>query len=177
MSLGCDGRDRVNKSSEEILIENKLLDSFSENVKYFPETYTEVETDTILSNGFRVKIKTFTDMENNYLDEFRQDTIIHKHFYRDNKATILVTKQGVIFDQLIDKDFLLQFEPTLSSFFEQSVLSGIWLNEEKSFANSNITVNILYCKPETDWCSFFNLIIEDDSSYVLKDVSEEMGVL
>ena len=52
------------KTNTEVLKEHKLLDSFSEQIKYIPEKYTEVITDTILSNGFRVKIKYYYDMKN-----------------------------------------------------------------------------------------------------------------
>ena len=36
--ISCDGRERAHKSNTEVLIENKLLDSFSESIKYIPDT-------------------------------------------------------------------------------------------------------------------------------------------
>jgi len=172
--VNCDGRDRVFKTTEEALIENKLLDSFSESIKYFPEHYSETETDTILSNGFKVKIKTITDMENNYLDEFKQDSITHKHYYRDLKSIITITHNKVVFEEQIDKDFILNLDSEFESLAKESVLSNVWLDQEKSLSNSNSTINILYCKPETDWCTFFRLIVDKDGQFSLQDVTEEM---
>ena len=56
--ISCDGRDRSSKPNIEVLKENKLLDSFSENITYSPTREVKTVTDTILSNNFNVKIKT-----------------------------------------------------------------------------------------------------------------------
>ncbi|WP_055437399.1 DUF4738 domain-containing protein [Lacinutrix algicola] len=170
----CDGRDKIENSNTQFLKNYKLVDSISEDVKYFPENYNEFKIDTILSNGFRVKIKSFTDMESSYLNEFKTDNTIHKHYYRDNKATILVSNNGVIFEKLIDKKLFYNFDSTLNQFFKEAILNGVWINKEKSTLNSNITININFCKPETDWCAFFDLIIEKDGKYRIIDVTTEL---
>ncbi|AUC81619.1 hypothetical protein [Lacinutrix sp. Bg11-31] len=172
--LGCDGKDRVYKSNTDVLKEHKLLDSFSEDIKYFPEKYNEFKIDTILSNGFTVKIKSYTDMESSYLNEFKADNITHKHFYRDSKATIVVTNNGIVFDKLIDKKTFSEFDNTFSELLKDTNMNGVWINEEKSLLNSNITINVNFCKPETDQCEFFNLIIEKDGKYRIIRIIDEV---
>ncbi len=173
--VSCDGRDRAKKSNTDVLKEHKLLDSFSESIRHFPETYTETITDTILSNGYKVKIKNFTDMENSYLDEFKQDSILYKHYYRDSKANISVTNNTVVFNELIDKTFFLNFDNSLSTFFNKANLDGVWLNEEKTLSNSKITIDVVFCKPESDICEFFNLMIDENGKYEIVNVTEEEG--
>ena len=105
--LNCDGRDRINKTPQEVLIENQLLDSFSENIKYFPKAYTETTTDTILSNGYRVTIKNYSDMKNSVLKTFETDSIKNKHYFRENISEVEVFKDDKqIFKQIINDDFL-----------------------------------------------------------------------
>jgi hypothetical protein len=108
VSVGCDGRDRMHKTNEEVLIENKLLDSFSEVIEYFPETYTEIDKDTILSNGFKVKIKSFTNLNSSVLAVSKKDTIVYKEYFRDFINDISVFKNNQpLFDKRIDKTFLV----------------------------------------------------------------------
>ncbi len=171
--VSCDGRDRAKKSNTEVLKEHRLLDSFSENIRHFPEEYTETITDTLLSNGYKIRIKNFTDMRNSYLDEFEQDSILYKHYYRDSKAKISVANDKVVFDKLIDKAFFLNFDSSLTDFFIEANLDGVWLNEEKTLSNSKITIDVVFCKPESDICEFFNLMIDDKGEYHIVNVTDE----
>ncbi|EGV42023.1 hypothetical protein BZARG_2651 [Bizionia argentinensis JUB59] len=103
---GCDGRNRLHKTPKEVLQESKLLDSFSENTNYIPEEYTEIETDTILNNGFRVHIKTFSDMENSFLELTETESVNEKTRFREFKSDVTVFKDDAeIFHKTIDKAF------------------------------------------------------------------------
>ncbi|WP_375239229.1 hypothetical protein [Aurantibacter sp.] len=111
--LSCDGRDRVHKSPETVLKENKLLDSFSENITYIPEQYSEVITDTILSKGYRINIKSYTDM-NSYI-EFNlksslPKTINSKTRYYNfiSELNIYNPENEIEFSQKIDKNYLVK---------------------------------------------------------------------
>jgi len=60
--ISCDGRSKRFMSNREILQNHNLLESFSESITYFPTSYNKFSNDTILSNGYRVKIESYTDM-------------------------------------------------------------------------------------------------------------------
>ncbi|WAC02845.1 hypothetical protein N7U66_04210 [Lacinutrix neustonica] len=112
--LSCDGRDRVYKTNAEVLKAHQLLDLFSERVTYVPEKYTTVVTDTILSNGFRIKIKAYIDMENAVLKISHSDGLKDKKHFRNRKAEITVKKNNkLIFSKIIDNDFFLKINPNL----------------------------------------------------------------
>ena len=57
--LACtDGQERTHKSAQEILQENKLLDSFSEKqVKFIPEAYAEKTIETGFDKGYEIHVK------------------------------------------------------------------------------------------------------------------------
>ncbi len=170
--LSCDGRDRVFKTNEEILIENKLLDSFSESIKYFPETYSEVETDTILNNGFKVKIKTYTDMNSSVLIEFTQDTINYKRFYREFLSNIIVRyNNDKVFEEKINVDFLAKNSIESKDFLNGKViLKNIrMLNQMES---DNVVIDIWCWKIDTEIFLPLQLIIDKKGKFTLNTEGE-----
>ena len=107
--LSCDGRGRIHKSNEEVLIENKLLDSFSENTVFIPETYFERTIDTIFSNGITSKMTFYSDMENGVSIEEVKDSITYKTIFRDIVVDVEInSKNKPIFNGKIDKSYLVK---------------------------------------------------------------------
>ncbi|WGD34651.1 hypothetical protein [Olleya sp. YS] len=161
--VSCDGRDRIHKTPQEVLIENKLLDSFSENIKYFPKEYVESTTDTVLSNGFRVKIKTYTDMENAVLQSFTVDTIKNRHYFREVISEVVVFKENKqVFKQNIDDTFLSVIDTDY-------IINEMYLDEEKSLETNNLHLIASLCIPRTVNCPVYSIIIDKYGKYeVLK---------
>ncbi|QRM90460.1 hypothetical protein FG167_14875 [Lacinutrix sp. WUR7] len=169
----CDGRDKKHRTTQQDLIENKALDTFSDVVTYFPEKYTQVVTDTILSNGFEVKINTSTDMKNSVLNAFKVDTTNHKHYYRDLISKIEVSKNGqIILSEVIGKPFFLKFDNTLEDYFKISNLTGVWLDEKSALTKDEIFIYILFNKPETDYSYLYKMIINNQGEYSIKEIEE-----
>ncbi len=167
----CDGRGRKHKTNEDVLKENKLLDSFTENIKYIPETYTEVETDTILSNGFRVKIKTYTEMEDNVFNEFTIDTIKYKFYYRNytGKLDVFYNDRSIL-KETINKSYLNKNKD--KAFWDDAIMAGIYLDEHNS-TKKEVFISVLYCIPESEICKEFNIIIDKEGNTTLKELDPE----
>ncbi len=169
--ISCDGRNRKHKTNRAILIENKLLDSFSQRVTYFPESYTEISTDTILSNGFKVKIKSYTDMQNNVLNEFEEGSIHFKHYYREYNTDIEIVKnEKVIFSDTINKSFLIQKLKETHSDFESYSLINFYLDEELSALKNNVVICAMYNTPKSKTYKTFNFNFFEDKTYSIKEV-------
>ncbi|WP_223035062.1 hypothetical protein [Hanstruepera marina] len=80
----CDGRDRLSMTPQEVLKENKLLDSFSEKqIRFIPEEYAEKTTDTIFDNGYKVHVKMYTDMENHITVDLNGEKVNYRDFNLD----------------------------------------------------------------------------------------------
>ena len=169
--LSCDGRDRKHKTNEEVLKENKLLDSFSERIKYIPETYSEVETDTILSNGFRVKIKTYTEMQDNVFNEFVIDTIKYKFYYRNytGKLDVFYNKRSIL-KETINKSYLNKNND--KDFWDDAIMAGIELDEHNS-TKKEVIISVLYCIPESEICKEFNITVNKEGKATLKELDTE----
>ena len=157
--IGCNGRERYYKSNNEILQENKLLDSFSENIQYIPESYTEVEVDTTLSNGFRVKIRTYTEMEDHVINEFTIDSINYKFHYRNYTGQLEVFyKNEAILEKTINKSYFK--ENGDKEFWEKAILAGISLDED-TLTIEKVFINVFYCIPESEICEDFKIIVDE----------------
>lgn len=171
--MSCDGRKSKSVALKESIEEFKDSIVNIEVIKYFPETYAENVTDSILSKGFRVKIKTYTDMQNSYLNEFEHDSILNKHFYRNYIAEVTISRhQHEIFKKSIDNNFFVKNDKTLVDVFEDMTMHGVWIDQSKSIDFENVVINFLFCKPETDSCFYFEMTIDGQGQHQIKEIKE-----
>lgn len=170
--ISCDARDRINRTPKEILKEKNLLESFSERVSYYPQEYSEVKTDTILSNGYYVNVKTFTDMESSYLKQFKHDSINYKYHYRDFKAEIVASHNSIIFHDVIDKQYVLKHDKTVSYYMETSILKSVWVNQEESLNQNKLVLNILFTQPNSNTEKVFELVIDNKGDKKLINLTD-----
>lgn len=170
--VSCDGRDRKYKSNQEVLKEHKLLDSFSTKTTYFPAEYTEKVTDTILSNKLRVKMKYYSLENDAILNEFKVDTITHKHYHRRFAANIEVFNNLSIFKKTITKATILDIDKTNEAFLNTAIMRLVWIDDLKSLENNKAIINILFCKPETDDCLMYKLTVNTDGTYSLNQTND-----
>lgn len=170
VSISCDGRDRVFKTNTEVLIENKLLDSFSENISYVPETYTEIVTDTILNSGFHVKLKTFTVMDKHVIHAFKQDTVVYKKYYREFVTDVIVSKNSKeIFNERIDKQFIHKLNNNLHL---NNAIINVMVNQSSSIENHGLILSAMIQDIQNETITFCDIFIDLEGNLVLKEVQE-----
>lgn len=170
VSISCDGRDRVFKTNTEVLIENKLLDSFSENISYVPETYTEIVTDTILNSGFHVKLKTFTVMDKHVIHAFKQDTVVYKKYYREFVTDVIVSKNSKeIFNERIDKQFIHKLNNNLHL---KNAIINVMVNQSSSIENHGLILSAMIQDIQNETITFCDIFIDLEGNLVLKEVQE-----
>ena len=168
----CDGRERAQNNNKENLEHSKLSDSFFVQTKYFPQEYSETITDTILSNGFRVTIKFYSDMYKNVLNDFKIDTINYKHYYREFKGDLKVVKKGkTIFNKTIDKSF---FTDKLNEMFWKNAIMGDILLDENLVTNKHLYINVFFCIPESEICKNYNIIIDAYGASKIEELESEI---
>lgn len=154
----CEGRKTSNQALTESIKEFKKNASFEVDV-YIPENYVEREVDTLLSNGYRVKIKTYTDESQNVLFTKIKDTINYQTYYRNFKFDISVLKNDkLIYSESFDKPKVnkvlnynanLTSESDLYNFDKLGVLKSIQVNDDPSYTNM-VVIDLLYTIPESN---------------------------
>ncbi|MAX69750.1 MAG: hypothetical protein CMC76_01420 [Flavobacteriaceae bacterium] len=163
----CEGRRTSNQSLADSVEEFKKTVNFQKDI-YIPETYIEREVDTLLSNGFHVKIKSYSDMSNSVLFTKIKDTINYQTHYRNFKFDILVEKDGkIIYNKSFDKKkankafgFRSNFEQgsELHNFHELAVLKSVQVDDDPSLTN-NVAIDFIYTIPETERRSYHRMTI------------------
>lgn len=168
--FSCDGRDKRYKTNREILQEQNLLKSFSKSITYIPEAYIKISNDTILSNGYRVKIESYTDMEHSYLRTYVKNNIQHIHYYRQIKSIIKISKQNNdILIMPVTKDNLIAKNRSLSKTLENKIIKGIWLDEYNSNKQNKVIIDILFYEPETKNTVYCSLSFDKEGQLFIND--------
>ncbi|NMH89493.1 DUF4738 domain-containing protein [Flavivirga algicola] len=166
----CDGRDRKYKSTVEVLKENKLLKVFSQEIKYVPDTYVEIKTDTILSNGFEVKVN-YHSLENDFVIETlksERDSIKKIH-YKNFEAQLLVLKNNTIINKsLINKALFYEYENT--QFWTHAIMQFLWIDDDAS-NEEMLYLNTSFCIPNTEECKDFTLKINDKGVIQIEEIN------
>ncbi|WP_452597163.1 hypothetical protein [Pontimicrobium sp. MEBiC01747] len=170
--ISCDGRDRAKLSNAEVLKQHNLLESFSKHTEFIPKHYTEVVTDTILSNGYKVKIKTFSDMTNSITKQLKKESITHNIQYREFISEVSIFKdEKLVFNETIDDSFLKQYIPNISK-LNSSITKGLAINEEKSLETNTIHLAISNCIPDkTINCPSYYIIIDEKGHFKIKQTN------
>lgn len=122
----CDGRDKAHRTAQQDLIDNKVLDTFTGAITIIPETYFENVTDTLFSNGYLMRTKFYSSMENGVIVA---DSEGLKTYYRDILIDIIVSRNNKeIFNNTIDKDFLIENEIFNKQDASTYIVADFWLD-------------------------------------------------
>ena len=164
--LACNGgktkRDALNESI------SKFKDSIEpiEIVEYIPKEYSEVVTDTILSNGFIVKIKSFTNMNESVLYTFTSNTENSNHYFRKIDSEIIVYKnEKEIFSEVFNKEFLLRHFPDIDN-LEDFITSEIYIDQLESIQTNKLVLIASQCIPtQNDTCPIYKIVIDAVGQY------------
>ncbi|MGA1226300.1 MAG: hypothetical protein ACO3VF_03465 [Tamlana sp.] len=168
--MSCDGRDRKYKTSTEVLQENNLLKSFNKKIITVQSEQIQIVTDTILSNGFQVKINYKSVVDNPIIKRIKslKDSITEL-YYKNFEAEILVLKNGILINEgVIMKSLFKEFGNT--SFWKNSTMQFVWIDHE------NLTDNHIFLKTSfnlvnTDIYKDFIIKIDNDGNIQIKETT------
>ncbi|GAA4808830.1 hypothetical protein [Litoribaculum gwangyangense] len=163
-----------NKTKQDTLNESisKFVNSLKpvEIVEFIPKEYTQVISDTILSNGFRVKIKSYTNMEKSVHKTIINDNYINQNNnYRDWISEVKIEKDGkLIWSETINDDFFLKNEIQKELFLSKAININVRVDEENSIKKDSITLIAGYFDPFENHAVLFNLEIDVMGNHNLK---------
>ena len=166
----CDGRDRAYKSNQEIFEQSELSDEFKEIVSYYPETYTEVVTDSTFSNGFSLQIKFYSNMDESMLRTTVVDSLTYKHYIREFESEIKVHYQSrLVFQGVINKEFMVNHGVATKGELDSLYLNNTDVWKTEVLEDDRLTVDILYdeFKGLDATVEHYQLHITKDGNYYL----------
>ncbi|WP_100615716.1 DUF4738 domain-containing protein [Confluentibacter citreus] len=168
--IGCDGKYRSHRSNEDVLREANLLESFSEQLKYIPEQPTEIVTDTILSNGFNIKINYYSN-ENSHVPKTKKSKngTVTKTYHKNFEAQFQVQKNNrLILDGIVNKE--LFHENTDNTFWQNAIMQYVWV-DYSAMTEHSIQLHTSFNIPDTQIYKDFTLTIFDDGNIEIKEIS------
>ena len=171
--MNCDGRGRIYKTNANIFTENNQLDTFSEKIKFVPEAKVEIVTDTILNNGFQIKI-VYNSIENSSVLKTENNSTSTIH-YKDFEAKLHVLKNGSTINQsLINKKKFNAFEN--ASFWESAIMQYVWIDYEASTAYK-LFFNTSFNIPNTEIYKDFVLMVDASGTIQIKENNRSANII
>lgn len=168
--LSCDGRDRIYKTNAEVLTENNLLNSYSEQIKFVPEQKIEIVTDTILSNGFQIKMH-YKSIENNTVlsvEKNKNDRVTKTH-HKNFEAKLQVLKNGITINQsIINKKLFIAYQD--KQFWDNAIMQYVWIDYKASNTNALI-LNTSFNIPNTETYIDFVLKIDRFGTIQINEIN------
>ncbi|UOB19385.1 hypothetical protein [Abyssalbus ytuae] len=132
-----------------------------------PSIYIEVKTDTILSNGFRVK--TIYNSTNRTILKIieEQPSQLKKVLYKEFVSFLEVAKDDeIIFEKNISKEFFNP--PANDSFWKKAVLQFVEIDQLSSERFNNVVVKYSFTNVESKENRFYSLLIDEQGVYSIK---------
>ena len=171
--FSCEGR----KSKADALKESvtKFKDSLGtlEIVEFIPEKYAEVKTDSILSNGFSISIKTYTNMKNSVIVKHKIDTITYINHHRDWISEVKVkTKDILIFNENINTEFLLKNNININDYIANVINTRVWIDQKQPIEKDSISLLTVFLNPENDDFLIYRIKIGNDGKYSFKKLED-----
>lgn len=157
----CDGRQSSTESLQQSISEFNQKQTPLELISFYPKEYTEVETDTIMSNNLRVNIKNYSLMN--------QEVILHKKTIGNNKdiqyhrafesEIIVYNTNQKIYTTTINA---YQFQnKDKSSFWNNATLEHVWVNQETSGLDW-VNLEITFIDPQTHAYRVYEMTINQN---------------
>lgn len=126
-----------------------------------PQMHLTVETDTILSNNFRVKIK-YNSINKNILKISKKEySWLKKTLYREFVSALEVSvKDRVIFDQEITKHY---FNPdTNDKFWRNAILQFVEIDQMATQLKEIVAIKFSFVNPVINKSEFYSLLIDEN---------------
>ncbi|WP_372935539.1 hypothetical protein [Seonamhaeicola sp.] len=167
----CESRQSKNDLLQESISKYKNDFKLIEVKNYYPKTYNEIITDTILSNGYTVKIKTFTDMNNAVSVVSKTSTIYQTDYYRQVTSEVVVFKNNkLIFNKSFNSNFLKQhvFENKNSNNF---INNYVYVDEAASLNSNKLVLIASQISPKSNTKDIYKIEIDETGLFTLNKLN------
>ncbi|TYA58865.1 hypothetical protein [Formosa maritima] len=125
--VSCDSRKNQNDLLQEAISEYNKNQPKVETISFYPIEYTEVTTDTLISNKVKVHIKNYSlEDETILLTKTDNHTKYHRVF--ESEISIKKNNKNILTTKISAKDFAT----TNDIFWDNATLEQVWVNQEIS---------------------------------------------
>lgn len=171
VTLSCNGRHTKKEALELAISEFKLRTSSIDLVTYYPESYVEIVTDTLISRSINVHIKNYSLLDEQILisnaTEKTSKTTSYQRVF-ESEISISTNSKDILKTRISAKQFRMFH---VDSFWENATLQHAWVNQELSTANS-IKLDISFVNPKNNSYKLYRMSIDSFGQQTLKLIEE-----
>lgn len=170
--FSCDRRGSARENLQNSISEFSKKYTFKDVVTFHPKTYTEIQTDSIISNTFKVSIKNYSKMDSQILQSFEtinDENNIRYHRVFESEIRITTVSKEIFNTTLNAKDFVDNSE---QEFWNYATLAHVWVNQEQSTTHEvNLGVSII--NPRNDAYKLYELVVDVNGKHDLFLIEEQ----
>lgn len=168
--VSCDGRKSKSVALKESIKE--FQQKLTPLATFYPKEYTEVVTDTLISNSVKVHVKNYSSLNDVIPMTSADKNPKAKTFHRVFESEIAIsTNTKEIFRTKISAD---QFKNLFNdTFWNNATLQHTWVNEELSTAEE-IHLDMSFIDPTTDSYKLYRMSVTMDGQQHLKLIQEHI---
>ncbi|MBP0902308.1 hypothetical protein ACFSKN_01660 [Mariniflexile gromovii] len=172
--ISCNGGKTKKDTLKESVEKFKDTLGTLEIEEYIPKEYTEVKTDTLLSNGFSISIKTYTDMNRSVKFKYKVDaTLTHIDHFRDWISEVKIKKNDVlIFNKKLDANFFLEQDKTLKDSLNKAINNKVWINEDFPLEKNHVYLLGGFIFPKAEKVLYYDIKIDSKGNYSIKEIED-----
>lgn len=170
LTLSCDKR---NSKSEHL---KRAVSEFNTKFQplplktYYPEYYTEIKSDSIIANTFKVSLKHYSSDASIPIKKDVESPIKEQQFHRIFECDMIVSYQdNIIVDKRISA--ALFSDKNKDSFWQNATLEHVWVNQE--FSNrTKLYLGISFVDPNSKAFKLYEMSIDHYGNEQLKLIEE-----
>ena len=169
--ISCDGRKSKRESLKQSIAEYNKRQSAIEIATYYPKEYTEVVTDTLISNHLKIHIKNYSVEDQSILiSSTEKGNLKNSNFHRvfESEVTVVSSTKVIFYTHISAKEF----EPHSSDvFWNDATLQHVWVNQELS-SKKYVLLNISFINPKDNSYKWYQMSIDMDGNKELKLIED-----
>jgi len=167
----CDRRGSAREHLQNSISEFNDKQTNLDLVAYYPETYTEIQTDSIISNTFKVSIKNYTKMDSQILVSSKKEnnnTKLEYHRVFESEIRVAIASKTVFNTTINVDDFK---DPSHTEFWNHATLEHVWVNQESS-NSQELHLNVSIINPKNKAFKLYELAINTEGRHYLNLIEE-----
>lgn len=169
--VSCDQRGSTREKLQNSIAEFSKKQTVIETATYFPERYTEVKTDSLIANTFKVSIKNYSLMDSEILvsqtrSQHEKISNYHREFVSDIK--VFHHSKSIFNTTLSAVQFKDNFDQT---FWNTATLEHVWVNQEQSNTKT-LHLNIAFKNIKQQTHKIYELVLNTEGKQQLHLIEE-----
>ena len=168
--MSCTGGKTKESSLENSIVNFKSSIKSTNTVNNKPEKYSEIITDTILNNGYSVRIKSYAEKKVSKTQKYRVDsttTITNK--FKNWISEVTIKKDGfLIFNEIIDSSFYIKNNQIAKNNLPNIITSNVEVSQESHLDENYVylTTGTISVYPKENTYQFYTLKIDHKGHFI-----------